>query len=73
MPACCMDARSVAQITVVQVSVANSKKKPDLAASFISLLVDGAAYFLDILLGTFLHVPIPELLYILLIPSASSS
>ena len=45
----------------------------NLLATLVSLLVDGAADLLNILLGIFLQVTILELLYILLIPSSSSS
>ncbi len=43
-----------------------------LGAALVGLLVDGTAYFLDIVLGALLQIPIPELLYILLITSSST-
>ncbi len=43
-----------------------------LGAALVGLLVNGAAYFLDIVLGALLQIAILELLYSLLVASSST-
>ncbi len=56
----------------VHANILQAVMHPYLGAPLVRLLVNGAAYFLDIVLSALLQIAILELLYILLITSSST-